>query len=104
MDLERSWVYIRMSIIKKIIEMFNIRNYSASGAPIVKGDKFSLLQRPKNSLELESMKNTPYASAVGSLVYLEVCTRPNIAFAARMLGRYQSNHGIEYWTPAKKAM
>ena len=81
-----------------------MRNCSGSIAPIVKGDKFSLSQCPKNSLELESMKNIPYASAVGSLVYLEVCTRPDIAFAVGMLGRYQSNPGIEHWTAAKKVM
>ena len=90
--------------INKILERFNMRNCSGSIAPIVKGDKFSLSQCPKNSLELESMKNIPYASAVGSLVYLEVCTRPDIAFAVGMLGRYQSNPGIEHWTTAKKVM
>ena len=90
--------------INKILERFNMRNCSGSIAPIVKGDKFSLSQCPKNSLELESMKNIPYASAVGSLVYLEVCTRPDIAFAVGMLGRYQSNPGIEHWTAAKKVM
>ena len=90
--------------INKILERFNMRNCSGSIAPIVKGDKFSLSQCPKNSLELESMKNIPYAYAVGSLVYLEVCTRPDIAFAVGMLGRYQSNPGIEHWTAAKKVM
>ena len=75
-----------------------MRNYSTSVAPIVKGDKFSLSKCPKNSLELESIKNSPHASVVGSLVYLEVCTRPDIAFAMGMLRRYQSNPGIEHWT------
>ena len=51
--------------INKILERFNMRYLSASIAPIVKGDKFSLSQCPKNSLKLESMKNIPYASAVG---------------------------------------
>ncbi|WJZ84121.1 hypothetical protein VitviT2T_003742 [Vitis vinifera] len=37
------------------------------------------------------MKNIPYASTIGSLMYAQVCTRPDIAFVARMLGRYQSN-------------
>ena len=83
--------------INKILERFNMRNCSASVAPIIKGDKFSLSQCPKNSLKLESIKNIPYASAVGSLVYLEVCTRPDIAFAVGMLGRYQSDPGIEHW-------
>ncbi|RVW97571.1 Retrovirus-related Pol polyprotein from transposon TNT 1-94 [Vitis vinifera] len=70
----------------------------------VKGDRFNLNQCPKNDLEREQMKNIPYASAVGSLMYAQVCTRPDIAFAVGMLGRYQSNPGINHWKAAKKVM
>ena len=38
-------------------------------APIMKGDKFSKNQCPQNELEREQMKNIPYASVVGSLMY-----------------------------------
>jgi len=34
------------------------------------------------------MKNIPYASVVGGLMYAQVCTRLDIAFAVGMLGRY----------------
>ena len=50
------------------------------------------------------MKNIPYTSAVGSLMYAQVCTRLDIAFAVRVLGRYQSNPGINHWRAAKKMM
>ncbi|XP_073026820.1 secreted RxLR effector protein 161-like [Primulina eburnea] len=50
------------------------------------------------------MKNIPYASAVGSLMYAQVCTRPDIAFVVGMLGRYQSNPGLDHWKAAKKVM
>lgn len=33
------------------------------------------------------MKNTPYALAVGSLMYAQVCIRPDIVFGFRMSGR-----------------
>ncbi|KAL0293731.1 UNVERIFIED_CONTAM: Secreted RxLR effector protein [Sesamum angustifolium] len=77
---------------------------SSTAAPIVKGDKFGIHQSPQNSLEENQMKNVPYASVVGSLMYVQVCTRPDIAFAVGMLGRYQSNPGIEHWKAAKKVM
>ncbi|RVW92969.1 Copia protein [Vitis vinifera] len=41
---------------------------------------------------------------VGSLMYAQVCTRPDIAFAVGMLGRYQSNPGIDHWKATKKVM
>ncbi|KAL0428013.1 UNVERIFIED_CONTAM: Secreted RxLR effector protein [Sesamum latifolium] len=31
-------------------------------------------------------------------------TRPDIAFAVGMLGRYQSNPGLDHWRAAKKVM
>jgi len=90
--------------IEKVLERFRMKNCLASVAPIIKGDKFSNDQCPRNALEQEQMKNIPYASAIGSLLYAQVCTRPDISIAAGMLGRYQSNPGMEHWKAAKKVM
>ena len=46
-----------------------MKDYSPSIALIIKSDKFNLDQRPKNDLERGQMKNIPYASVVGSLMY-----------------------------------
>jgi len=40
------------------------------------------------------MPKIPYASAVGSLMYAQVCTLPDIAFVVGVLGRYLSNLGM----------
>ena len=88
----------------KVLERFQIKDCSPSIAPIVKGDRFNLDQCPKNDLEREQVKNIPYASIVGSLMYAQVCTRPNIAFVVGMLGRYQSNPDIDHQKAAKKVM
>ena len=77
---------------------------SAGIVPIQKGDKFSLNQCPKNELERKQMEQIPYASIVGSLMYAQTCTRPDISFAVGMLGRYQSNPGIDHWKPTKKVL
>jgi hypothetical protein len=90
--------------INKVLERFRMNDCSPSVAPIVKGDRFNLNQCPKNDLEREQMKTIPYASAVGSLMYAQVCTRPDIAFAVGMLGRYQSDPGLDHWRVAKKVM
>jgi hypothetical protein len=57
-------------------------------APIVKGVKFGKFQCSRNQYEIDEMKTVPYASAVGSLMYAQVCTRPDLAFVTGMLGRY----------------
>ncbi len=43
------------------------------------------------------MKNVPYASVVGSLMYAMMCSRPNICYAISMVSEYQSNPGQAYW-------
>ncbi|KAK4359028.1 hypothetical protein RND71_021257 [Anisodus tanguticus] len=79
-----------------------MKNCSPIEAHIIKGDRFSLNQCPQNALEQEQMKDIPYASLVVSLIYAQVCTRPNIAFAVKMLGRYQSNPGLDHWKVVKE--
>ena len=39
------------------------------------------------------MKVVPYSSVVGSLMYTQVCTRPDIDFVVVVLGRYFSDPG-----------
>ena len=70
-----------------------MKDCSPSVAPIMKGDGFNLNQCPKNDFEKEQMKNISYASVVGSIMYVQVCTRPDMGFSISMLGRYQSNPG-----------
>ena len=72
--------------INKVLKRFQMKYCSLSPTPIIKGDRFSLDQCPMNYLEREQMKNIPYASVVGSLMYAQVCTRPNIAYVVGVLG------------------
>jgi len=50
------------------------------------------------------MKAILYALVVGSIMYDDISTLPNISFAAGMLGRYQSNLGMEHWKAANKVL
>ncbi|XP_034695764.1 secreted RxLR effector protein 161-like [Vitis riparia] len=50
------------------------------------------------------MDKIPYASTVGSIMYAQVYTRPDIAYVVGMLGRYQSNPGIDHWKAVKKVL
>ena len=50
------------------------------------------------------MRNIPYASAIGSLIYAQVCTRPDIAFAVNVIDWYLSDRGESHWVVAKQVM
>ena len=44
------------------------------------------------------MKVIPYASAIGSIMYAMLCTRPDVCLAISLAGRYQSILGVDHWT------
>ncbi|GJT57762.1 hypothetical protein Tco_0992816 [Tanacetum coccineum] len=58
-------------------------------------------QTPK---EVNRMKNIPYASAVGSIMYAVRCTRPDVAFAQNLTSRFQQNPGELHWTAVKNIL
>jgi hypothetical protein len=90
--------------IEKMLKRYNMHNCSGQPAPVVKGDKLGTFQGPRNQLEINQMKSIPYASAVGSIIYTQVCTHPDLAFVIGLLGRFQSNLGFKHWQAAKKAL
>jgi hypothetical protein len=63
--------------------------------------KLSKTQCPKNDQEKEEMSKVPYSSAVGSLMYAMVCTRPDIGYAVGVVSRFLSNPGKEHWSAVK---
>ena len=72
--------------------------------PIAKGEGLSLKLCPKTPEEVNEMKNVPYASAVGSLMYAMMCTRPDICYAVGLVSRYQSNPGQAHWKAVKRIL
>ena len=47
------------------------------------------------------MRQVPYASTIGSLMYVMLCTRPDICYSVGMISRYQSNPGLKHWQAVK---
>ena len=49
-------------------------------------------------------KSNGYASLIGSLMYLAVATRPDIAYAVFRLRSYTANPAMSHWTAAKRVL
>ena len=47
------------------------------------------------------MSKVPYANAVGCLMYLMVCTRPDMSHAVGVVRRYMAYLGKEHWNVVK---
>ncbi|KAF5931528.1 hypothetical protein HYC85_027699 [Camellia sinensis] len=61
------------------------------GCPLAGHFKLSSNQCPTSEKDKEEMLKIPYSSAVGSLMYVMVCTRPDIAHSVGVVSRFLSN-------------
>ncbi|WZZ28540.1 hypothetical protein YC2023_011941 [Brassica napus] len=87
--------------ILKVLGNFKMEQAKAVSTPM--GTHFAL--RAATELELrdqaEAMKKVPYQSAVGSLMYSIIRTRPDLAFAVGLVCRYMSNPIKDHWLAVK---
>ena len=87
--------------IEKVLERCNMHKEKPVSTPLAGHFKLSSEQSPTSEKEKEEMKTTPYGSAVGSLMYAMVCTRPDIAYAVGAVSRFLANPGKEHWAAVK---
>ncbi|KAL6327382.1 hypothetical protein AAG906_019072 [Vitis piasezkii] len=87
--------------VKKVIERFNMDKTKPVNCPLAGHFKLSSSQCPTSDKEKNEMQKIPYASAIGSLMYAMVCTRPDIAHAVGVVSRFLSNPGKEHWAAVK---
>ena len=52
--------------------------------------------------EQSNMSRVPYASAIGSIMYAMLCTRPDVSYTLSVMSRYQANSGLEHRNAAKR--
>ncbi|XP_057550530.1 secreted RxLR effector protein 161-like [Amaranthus tricolor] len=75
----------------------------AKGVPTPLASYLKLSKRlcPQTKAKEEQMVRIPYTSAVGSVMYAMVCSRPDIAHAVSLVSRYMSNPGKGHWEALK---
>ena len=88
----------------KILKKFKMDQAKKGFLPVIQGVKLSQTQCPTTAEDREKMKEVPYASAIGSIMYAMLCTRSDICYLVGMVSRYQSNHGRDHWTAVKNIL
>ncbi|CAN6567561.1 unnamed protein product [Malus baccata var. baccata] len=104
---DRSRKLIRLSqsmYIDKVLSRFQMEQSKKGLLPMRHGIHLSKSMGPKTPEEIRQMSAIPYASAIGSLMYAMICTRPDIAYAVSITSRYQSNPGSEHWAAVKTVL
>ncbi|XXG79495.1 hypothetical protein AAC387_Pa09g0546 [Persea americana] len=87
--------------VERVLNKFNMHGAKPVSTPLASHFKLSKELSPKTEQEKENMSKVPYASAVGSLMYAMVCTRPDIAHAVGVVSRFMSNPGKMHWEAVK---
>ncbi|GJR09098.1 putative RNA-directed DNA polymerase [Tanacetum coccineum] len=86
--------------IKKVLCRFNMDKAKVV-VPSYSNFKLTDKDCPSSKKNIEKMDRVPYASAVGSLMYAMVCTRPDLAHAVGVVSRFLSNPGKKHWEAVK---
>jgi hypothetical protein len=71
---------------------------------MLSGKILSKAQCPATAKDKGSMSNIPYASAIGSIMYAMLYTRPDVSNALNLTSRYQSDPGVEQFTTIKNIL
>lgn len=90
--------------IDKILKRFRMQDSKRGALPMQHGISLSKSQCPTTLDEVKRMSGIRYASAIGSIMYAMLCTRPDVAYALSMTSRYQHNPGECHWTAVKNIL
>ncbi|KAG8490441.1 hypothetical protein CXB51_016092 [Gossypium anomalum] len=97
-DRKTSKLYLsQKGYIEKLLCRFNIRSAKPVSTPLAAHFRLSSTLSPQSDDEIEYMSHVPYSSAVGSLMYAMVCSRPDLSYAVSAVSRYMANPGKEHW-------
>ncbi|KAE8661680.1 hypothetical protein F3Y22_tig00113725pilonHSYRG01810 [Hibiscus syriacus] len=80
---------------------FNLQDVKPVSTHLGVHFKLSKEQSLKTEEERAHMVKVSYASLIGSLMYVIVCTRPDISHAVGVVSRYMNNPGKVHWEAVK---
>ncbi|KAG7636059.1 Transposon En/Spm-like [Arabidopsis thaliana x Arabidopsis arenosa] len=84
--------------LKKVLKRFNMSNCKSAITPI--GTHFKLASVQDDSECIDTVK-TPCSSAIGSVMYAMISTRPDLAYAIGLVSRFMSKPGLVHWEGIK---
>ena len=93
-DISRTLFGLSQSMyIDTTIKRFGMENSKKGFILMRYGVQISREHSPKTPEDRALMEKIPYASAIGSIMYAMLCTRPDVAYAFSVMSRFQANSG-----------
>jgi hypothetical protein len=88
--------------LEDILQRFNMNDCKPVATPLDPNCHLTKEINEITSDDEEKMKNIPYKEAIGSLMYLMIGTRPDIAAAVCKLSQFMQNPGLNHWSAIKR--
>ncbi|GKA73518.1 hypothetical protein Tco_0779820 [Tanacetum coccineum] len=85
----------------KILKWFKMDNSKHGNIHMRERLDLNKTQDASTPKEVKRMQNVPYASAVGSIMYVVRCTRLDVVFAQNITSCFQHNPREPHWTAVK---
>ena len=79
------------------MKRYDMTDSRPASTPLPPACKLSKLDSPTTAEGIKDMELVPYRSAVGSMMYPAVCTRPDISAAVSALSSFNANPGRAHW-------
>jgi len=83
--------------IKRVLSKFNMEECKSVSNPLPSKLNYEML----NS---DDIYDAPCRNLIGSLMYVMLCTRPDIATAVNILSRYTNKNNRELWQCLKRVL
>lgn len=78
---------------ERILECFHMADAKPRTTPLPPGIILLIDDMPKTKEDVQDMKQVPYREALGSLMWLQVATHPDLSYAVNILSRFANNPG-----------
>jgi hypothetical protein len=103
---EEGWIFMGQgSYAREVLKRFNMEACKPKTTPLDVNQKLtSDMAAEMSQEEKEIMERTPYREAVGSLMYLMVSTRPDLAAAVQIVSRFATNPAPAHWKAVQRVL
>ena len=84
-----------------IVQRFNMEHAHPVATPTVSGEKLQKARATEMSTE---MRAKPFRQAVGTLMYLTIGSRPDLAYSITNVSSFLSNYSAAHWEAVKRLL
>ena len=87
-----------------VLERFGMAEAKSCSTPLLPGITSSIKDSPETQDEADKIKGVLYCKALGSLIWLQVATHPDLSYIVNLLSRFAHNPGQAHWNALKHAL